>query len=232
MTAYHFCFDLNHFGWIHQDFNTSWLWLAQRSCILGLFLICAGGAQAIAVSAGQNWKRFWRRWLQIAGCALLVSIGSAQMFPESWIYFGVLHGIAVMLIVCRLSVGWGNWLWLAGAMALAAGIFDHEIHLALVHVWPGFAALNDPRWNWIGLVSHKPYTEDHVPLLPWLGLAWWGMAAVKSSFRHAITSTFDRTALTLPFKALAFVGRWSLSWYMLHQLVMIGILTFVYHLAA
>ena len=41
------------------------------------------------------------------------------MFPKSFIYFGVLHGIAVMLIVVRLTAGWGRWLWLAGAVALA-----------------------------------------------------------------------------------------------------------------
>ena len=26
--------------------------------------------------------------------------------------------------------------------------------------------------NWIGLVTHKPITEDFVPVLPWLGVMW------------------------------------------------------------
>ena len=54
----------------------------------------------------QGWPRFWRRWLQIAGCALLVSLGSAWMFPRSYISFGVLHGIALMLIVTRATARW------------------------------------------------------------------------------------------------------------------------------
>ena len=39
-------------------------------------------------------------FLTFAG-AVLVSLGSALMFPNSWISFGVLHGIALMLVVVR-----------------------------------------------------------------------------------------------------------------------------------
>ena len=42
-----------------------------------------------------------------AGCAVLVSIGSWWMVPRSFITFGVLHGIAVMLIVVRFTTSWG-----------------------------------------------------------------------------------------------------------------------------
>ncbi len=28
--------------------------------------------------------------------------------------------------------------------------------------------------NWLGLITRKPVTEDYVPLLPWLGVVWWG----------------------------------------------------------
>ena len=68
-----------------------------------MFLLGAGAGQAVAIDAGQTWARFWRRWAQIAGCALLVSLGSLQMFPHSWISFGVLHGMAVMLILLRAA---------------------------------------------------------------------------------------------------------------------------------
>ena len=115
MTVYHFCFDLNHFGWLHQDFYRDPFWTWQRTAIVSLFLFCAGLGQAVAFDQRQGWPRFWKRWAQVAGCALLVTLGSWWMFPKSFIYFGVLHGIAVMLIVVRLTAGWGRWLWLAGA---------------------------------------------------------------------------------------------------------------------
>jgi uncharacterized membrane protein len=225
MTAFHFSFDLNWFGWIHQDFYRDPLWTGQRTAIVSLFLFCAGLGQAVAVAQGQSWRRFWKRWGQVAGCAVLVTIGSYQMFPRSFIYFGVLHGIALMLVVVRATAGWGRALWIAGAIAIA---MKWVAAAAIVH-WPALDFLNDRGWNWLGLISRKPITEDYVPLIPWLGVMWWGMAAGQWLLaRHR-----DSVARRLP-KAtapLAWMGRWSLSWYMVHQPVMIGALMLVKQLS-
>ncbi len=112
MAAFHFCFDLNHFGLLQprQNFYADPFWTLQRTAIVSLFLFAAGIGQAVAVERGQPWARFWKRWAQVAGCAVLVSIGSWWMFPRSWISFGVLHGIALMLLLLRagapLGRGW------------------------------------------------------------------------------------------------------------------------------
>ena len=103
MAGFHFSFDLNQYRVIPAlNFYADPFWTQQRFCIVSMFLLGAGAGQAVAVDAGQTWSRFWRRWAQVAGCALLVSIGSHVMFPHSWISFGVLHGMAVMLIALRL----------------------------------------------------------------------------------------------------------------------------------
>ncbi|WP_445263631.1 heparan-alpha-glucosaminide N-acetyltransferase [Ramlibacter sp. PS4R-6] len=218
MTVFHFCFDLNWFGWLKQDFYEDPFWTLQRTAIVSLFLFCAGLGQAVAVEQGQSWQRFWKRWGQVAACAALVSIGSYFMFPRSFIYFGVLHGIAVMLIVVRATAGWGRWLWLSGALAIA---------MKWIAAWaiagdPSLDFLNARAWNWLGLVSRKPITEDYVPLIPWLGVMWWGMAAgqwLLATKRKMLEMDLPRA--TAP---LSWLGRWSLTWYMLHQPVMIGAL--------
>lgn len=215
MTAYHFAFDLNHFGWIRQDFYQDPVWAWQRTAIVSLFLFCAGLGQAVAVQQGQSWARFWKRWAQVAGCALLVTAASWFMFPKSYIYFGVLHGIAVMLIIVRLTAGWGRWLWLAGALAIAGKFAAGLLHAHL----PALEFLNQPAWNWIGWISRKPITEDYVPVFPWLGVMWWGMAAGQWLLKR------QAAALRMNAPApLAWMGRWSLSWYMLHQPALIGAL--------
>ena len=211
MVLFHLGFDLNHFGLVpKQNFYTDPLWTVQRTCIVSLFLFCAGVGQAIALSQGQGWPRFWRRWSQVAGCALLVTAGSYLMFPRSFITFGVLHGIALMLIVTRLTAGWGRWLWLAGLVAIV---------LPRVAATP---ALEGPGFDWIGLVTRKPITEDYVPLLPWLGVMWWGLAAGRWLLAHRPDVLGGRLGAGLhPF---AMAGRWPLSIYMLHQPLFIGIL--------
>ena len=84
--------------------------------------------------------------------------------------------------------------------------------------------------NWLGLISRKPITEDYVPLIPWLGVMWWGMAAGQGLLRH-LPAVMARPipGATRP---LAWLGRWSLSWYMLHQPVLTGVLSAVQWLMA
>jgi uncharacterized membrane protein len=210
MAAFHLCFDLNHFGWFmpRQDFYADPFWTTQRTAIVSLFLFCAGLSQAVAWQSGQAPARFWRRWAQVAGCAVLVSIGSALMFPHSWISFGVLHGIAVMLLLLRLAAPLGRWLWLLGA-------------LALVLPWLVQHPFFDSRWtNAAGLVTRKPVTEDYVPVLPWLAAMAWGCAAgqlVLARSPQLLAGALPRVLLPL-----AALGRWPLTFYMLHQPILIA----------
>lgn len=229
MTVFHFCFDLNHFGLIQQNFYHDPFWTWQRTLIVSLFLFCAGLGQAIAWEQGLSWPRFWRRWRQVAACALLVTLGSWWMYPNSLIYFGVLHGMAVMLIVARLSAHWGVWLWPLGALAIASKF----IASYALSVWAGgqFDALfNAPHLNWLGWITKKPFTEDYVPLFPWLGVMWWGVAAGQTLQRHGPPLHWQ--GLPTAFQPLAVLGRWSLSYYMLHQPVLIGALMLLVWLGA
>ena len=220
MTAFHFCFDLSHLGYWPQDFRADPVWTGQRTAIVSLFLFCAGLGQAVALQQGQGWARFGRRWAQIAGCALLVSAGSWFMFPHSFIYFGVLHGMAVMLLLARGSAGWGRWLWLAGGVAL---LLPWGAQWALSGPLADWAVYFNARWlNWLGLVSRKPFTEDYVPLLPWLGVLWWGLAAGQWLLSHQPQWLQGDVPKWL--QPLAALGRWSLSYYLLHQPVLLGAL--------
>jgi len=213
MAAFHACFDLNHFGLIApQNFYADPVWTWQRAAIVSLFLLTAGAGQSAAVR--QPVGRFWRRWAQIAGCALLVSAGSWLMFPDSWISFGVLHGMAAMLLLVRAlqrrSAGVLSVLALAALIAPA--VWSH----------PFF----DARWTgWMGLVTHKPRTEDFVPVLPWLGVMLGGFVVGRWMQVHR-PQTWQGP---VPCGAgpLLKLARWPLSFYMLHQLVLIGLILLI-----
>jgi len=78
MAVFHLAFDLNLYGLIEprQDFYRDPFWTGQRTVIVSLFLLCAGLGQAVAVEASQAGRASGAAWAQVAGCALLVSLGS------------------------------------------------------------------------------------------------------------------------------------------------------------
>ncbi len=222
MALFHFSFDLNEAGYLHphQVFWRDPFWTGQRACIVSLFLLCAGAGQAVAIANGQSWPRFWKRWAQVAGCAVLVSAGSAIMFPNAWISFGVLHGMAVMLLLLRAL----GSVCPPERVARQPAMFAALALLALVawqlphHVTSPFF---DSRWtNWTGLITRLPVTEDYVPVMPWLGMMLAGYLAMSWLMAHrtrAVAGAVPRAA-----GGLALLGRWSLSFYMLHQPILIG----------
>ncbi|MDO8279373.1 MAG: heparan-alpha-glucosaminide N-acetyltransferase [Burkholderiaceae bacterium] len=222
MTVYHFCFDLNHFGYLRQDFLGDAFWTSQRTAIVSLFLFCAGMGQAAAQLQSRGAPRFWQRWAQIAACALLVSAASWLIFPASFIYFGVLHAIAVMLLVVQPLSRWGQRhpLWLA---VLATVLLLLPLAAPGLLVSSGLQDLfNSRALNWLGWISRKPFTEDYVPLLPWAGVMVWGLLVGQAVLRKPP----DWLMAPLPGggRPLIWLGRHSLGWYMLHQPVLMGLL--------
>ena len=213
MTGFHLAFDLNQFHLIpRQSFYADPFWTLQRMAIVTLFLACVGLSQAVAQAQQVDDARFWRRWGRIAGCAVLVSAGSALMFPRSWISFGVLHAVAVMLLIVqglrpvRLPA-WG-WIALGGVVLAVASSVSHPLF--------------DARWsNWLGLTTRKPITEDYVPLLPWFGVVAVAMGVGQWVLRHR--PSLLQGGLPAVLQPLARLGRWSLPYYMLHQPVLIGL---------
>jgi uncharacterized membrane protein len=225
MTVFHFCFDLNHLGFISQDFYTNPTWTLQRTVIVGLFLFTAGVSQAVAVDQGQPWNRFWKRWMQVAVGALLVSAGSYVLFPNSWIYFGVLHGLTFMLIAARWlalrHLATHRLLALAG---LAVGVSLMVQHLGNTGSWP--ALFNVKALNGLGLNWRKPITEDFVPLLPWLGAVVIGVAAGQWLLRNR-SASWLQGAVPAWLKPGVVLSQWSLLYYLVHQPVLFGALWLV-----
>lgn len=216
MVLFHLAYDLNHFGWLQprQQFLTDPFWTWQRVCIVAGFMFCAGVSQAAAQAQGQGWLRFGRRWGQIALCAGLVSLATWVVFPRSWIAFGVLHGLAVMVVLARIMAAWPRPVLavLACTALVLPALAQHPV-------------LDAPAWQWLGLVTRKPVTEDYAPLFPWFGMVLLGV--VLGPRFLTVTEQRGRAARVLqrgPARLLAAWGRWPLTVYMVHQPLLWGLL--------
>ncbi len=224
MIAYHFCYDLNYFGWIRVAMNQDPGWIAWRSAIVTQFLLIVGVCLALpggaaAPGAGGRIAAHAlrsRRWWQIAGCAALVSGASALLFGARWIWFGILHFVVVAEVLLAPLRGRPRTSLVVGVLALGLG---------LGVTLPMFAANG---LSWIGFSPVKPRTEDFVPLLPWVGVVLIGMAA--GSLWRQSPAAWARGLRGPDMRAaapLVLLGRWPLTVYMLHQPVLFGALALV-----
>jgi uncharacterized membrane protein len=211
MIAYHFSFDLRHFRVIGADFEHDPFWLGFRALIVSSFMLLVGIGLVLAgrAGAGMASAHFWKRCALIAACALAASAGSYLLFPQRFIYFGILHCIALASILASPCVPRPRLALALGAIIVVAG-------LTLAH--PAF----DPRWmSWIGFTTTKPATEDFVPLAPWSGVVFIGIALGQTLARVDFRPLAPVAAAP---RWLQWLGRHSLAVYMVHQPVLLGLL--------
>lgn len=224
MIAFHFCYDLHYFGWIRAVLNAEPGWIAWRSAIVTQFLLLVGICLALPgrrTAAGVPASIMAhtvqsRRWWQIVGCAAGVSAASALLFGPRWIWFGILHFVALAQVLLaplharpRASLALG-----IAALALGLGV-----------TLPAFAP---DALSWIGFSPVKPLTEDFVPLLPWLGVVLLGMAAGQTWLDS--DAGWARRLRAWDVRAgapLALLGQWPLTVYMVHQPLLFGALALV-----
>ncbi len=212
MIGFHLAYVLAGLGWIRVELGVEPLWVAWRVAIVSQFLLLVGVSLALRAEFKPAWSDFWRRWRQVAGAALIVSFGSALALGPRTIYFGILHLIAVALIAARLllPLGLGNLLLGAGVvlvgLSLSSPAFDG---------WPAAA---------IGFAAEPPWTEDYVPVFPWLGvvLLGTGLGVAWRRRNFALAAPLERLNAAPP-RLLVFLGSWPLTVYLAHVPVLLGL---------
>jgi uncharacterized membrane protein len=168
----------------------------------------------VGISLALNAERadsssFWRRQARLLAACIAVSIGSYLMFPDSFIFFGILHFILLASLLGRLCTRFHYANLVASFLVLSGGIFYSN---------PLF---NKPLLQWIGFMTYKPFTEDYVPFFPWFGVVLAGIFLGRLLISKPISYCPPGMA------PLMLAGRHSLAIYLLHQPVLLGILTLV-----
>lgn len=214
MAVYHFTWDLGYFGYADPGLATHGGWKLFARMIASSFLVLVGVSLVLAHGNGIRWRKFGWRLLQIVAAALAITIATYFFSPDSYIFFGILHEIALAsalgLLLLRLP-------WPVMAV-LAAAIVAAPLYL-------GSPAFDHPALWWIGLNTVEPRTNDYVPLFPWFGAVVAGMALARLARQAGLLSALSGRRLPLPVldTGLRFIGRHSLVFYLVHQPILVGL---------
>jgi uncharacterized membrane protein len=211
MAIYHFTWDLEHFGYVAPGLTEHGGWRLFARCIASSFLFLVGVSLVLANREGIRWPSFWKRFAMVAVAAGAITLVTWYATPDAFIFFGILHEIALASLIGLLFLRVPPLL----SLVVAAGVIAAPYYLSS----PFFDA---PAWWWLGLSTIDPHSNDYVPVFPWFAPVLIGIASARLAERHGI---FDALARWTPgrwSRPFTFAGRHSLAVYLLHQPILFG----------
>lgn len=213
MAIYHFAWDLEFFGYAPPGMIAETGWKLFARSIATSFLFVVGVSLFLAHGRGLRLKPFLRRLAMLVAAAAGISLVTYIVVPGGFIFFGILHQIALASVLGLF------FLHLPAALTL--------IVAALVVAMPHFArhaVFDHPMLLWVGLSTVNPHSNDYVPLFPWFACVLAGIAAGRMANAVGVFSQMAGRSLATWTRPFQFAGRHSLAVYLIHQPVLIGCL--------
>ncbi len=220
MVVYHASYVAVMYTLLAIDIYSGFWWVFPRVIAAG-FVCLAGWNLAGKRARGAPFSAFAKRAGMLGLIALVISIATWVALGKSFVFFGVIHLIAVSTLLAYPLLGKPALSALAGAVCMIAGLVL------------GRYRFDFPWLAWLGFRPQGIFPSDYLPLLPWFAWAAIGAAAADTAARiigrRETESTHAPKAVREPLKrnwtvnALAFLGRKSLIVYLVHLPLLYGL---------
>lgn len=190
-------------------------WYVLPRFIGGMFIFISGLSLTLMYSQikqkKDTHKKFFSRGLQIFGFGILITIVTFLTFPNAFIIFGILHFIGISIILGQFFLKYKKLNLLLGLLLIAIGFYLQNF------------SFNFPWLLWLGFIPKNFYTFDYWPILPWFGVTllgiFFGNLLYKNGKRKFKIRDFSNE---ITVKFLSFLGKHSLTIYLLHQPLLIA----------
>jgi len=200
MVAFHFLFNLQNFRFIEFDIFTNKYTMIWRGYITASYLLCMGISLVLVKRRYKQRSIFSFSLRQLIVASLLVSIATYVVFPNEWIYFGILHFVLFAKLFSRYFVDKPF-----SSLLISIAVF---VAFYFIGSWNPFMA-------YYGKGILPLITLDMVNILPWLGVVFLGIFLGHYPF-YKYLPMFD-------IKPILWMGQHSLSLYLLHQAILFPI---------
>jgi len=211
MVIFHITYDLNYFHFITINLHTHIFWSNFRYLIVTMFLLSVGISLCITHDPKIQWRKMLKRTVILGTLSLIITIVTYFVFPKSWVYFGILHFILTASWIGLLFLSYPR-LTLIVALSILIGS-----SIGWLHMHGLFSLLQVPL--------HLPpkFTEDLLPLFPWLAVLLIGISLTKYNLHTKLLKNKLLSTQTRFNTLLAFLGRHALIVYLIHLPLLFGL---------
>jgi uncharacterized membrane protein len=217
MVVYHLTYDLDNFGGYDIESTSGfWAWFADATASAFLFLVGISLAISYARAGARSglFGKYLRRGIRIFAYGMALTV-VFLVLGMGVVAFGILHliGVSIILAYPLLKYRFANLL--LGVSVIAVGWYMRAQDISSESPWllP------------LGVVPENLFMPDYRPLLPWFGVVLLGL------FAGNVLYGGGKRPASVPRKAppvarpLVPLGRNSLFIYLIHQPILIALLT-------
>jgi uncharacterized membrane protein len=186
-------------------------WFVFPRIIAAIFIFVSGVAAYLSYKKSKKsfGKRYFIRGLKLLLFAALITVFTYFFVPNGMILFGILHFFAISSFVVPFLINKRKFNLIAGTLIVLFGIYLQ------------FATFNFSSLLWLGFMSQNYFAFDYFPVLPWIGVMMLGIYFSKN-----VAKKLQKINVRNKFSSfVSFLGRHSLEIYLIHQPLLIFLLT-------
>ncbi len=217
MLVYHTLFDLVFFGNLKMNlFSSFWRGyvITGASIFVGLsgLSLTLSAAREKRIRSVAPFPKYLKRGLLLFTYGMGITLVTYLVLPREYVRFGVLHCIGTSAILAYPFISRKTLSLIFGISVILAG------NILSRFTFPFSALL------WLGLKPENFFTLDYFPLLPWFGVVLLGISAGNLLYPSGRRRFSFSEKPYLVLRGLAFLGRHSLTIYLVHQPVILALL--------
>ncbi len=211
MILFNYSVTLSYFGLIRMPSDFLYSFLFPRA-VASIFIFLSGvAAYASFESSKDNFnERYYRRGLKLLFFSMFVTLFTYIFVPEGTVLFGILHFFAFTSFLMPFFIRYNRLNLIAGLLISLSGIFLQRMEFGFSYLF------------WLGFTPENFTAFDYFPLIPWVGILLLGIYSGKYIIRRTAGMKFENKLVSI----FAFLGKNSLTIYLIHQPVLV-ILLFV-----
>lgn len=210
MILFNYSVTLNYFRIVNFSYNFLYWYLFPR-LVASIFIFISGVVAYVTYKnfKGKFRKIYFFRGLKLCIFAITITVFTYLFVPSGTIFFGILHFFAFTSFLVPFFIKYGRLNLIAGILITLFGFY-----LQLI-------TFNFSSLFWLGFIPTNFFSFDYFPIMPWLGILLLGMYFGQNVAQKAAKVKLNGFLS----RFFVFFGKNSLIIYLLHQPILIFVLT-------